>query len=88
MLFDLKLMMIMNYRPPVLRRLKRRAGAIGSRAGFVVAVALLVLASAAWVAIPVALGILLLESERAKRGLGAAWHFVLRPTPTASVGFR
>ncbi len=53
MLFDLKLMMIKNYRPPVLRRLKRRAGAIGGRAGFVV-----------------------------------AWHFVLGPTPTASVGFR
>lgn len=80
--------MTKNSRLPVLRRLKRRVGAIVSSAGLAVAVALLVLASAAWVAIPVALGILLLESERAKRGLRAARHFVLRPTPTASVGFR
>ena len=71
-----------NARLPMLRRLKRRAGAIVSSAGSVVAVALLVLASAASVAIPAGLGILSLESERAKRGLRSARRFLLRRKPT------
>jgi hypothetical protein len=68
-------------RRPVLGKQKQRAGGIVGSVVFVVAVALLLLAGAALVAIPAVLGIMSLESERARRWLGNAGHFLLRLNP-------
>jgi hypothetical protein len=62
-------------------KLRQRAQVIVSSATFVVAAALLVLAGAVLVAVPAALGILSLESGRAKLLLRNAKHSLLRANP-------
>jgi hypothetical protein len=61
-----------------LGKLKHRVGAIVSGAALLVAFALLVIAWAAFVAIPAVVGILTMESKRVGRWLRNAKNFLLR----------